>query len=173
MSNENTRKKRPLKKQRRTAKRFEADLGIGFMVADITRMMTTQFNRMVKPAGLTRAQWRVIIHLHRQDGLSQSELAALLTVGKVAIGGLIDRLEHSGWVERRTDKQDRRSNRVFLTQKGRDVNQEMVTAGEELAKQTYSNLTKDERALLASLLGVVRKKLLEMEKDKPIGEEAD
>ena len=154
------------KKKKRRAKQFDWDRGIGFLVADITRLMTTQYNRLMKPAGLTRSQWRVIIHLHRQDGLTQSELATLLTVGKVSIGGLIDRLEHSGWIERRTDEKDRRSNRVFLTDKGHEVDKDMVTAGVKLAKQTLNNLTDDERVQLNSLLSAVRNNLLELDTEK-------
>ena len=155
------------KKKRRAAKPFDWDQGIGFLVADIARLMTTQYNRLVKPVGLTSAQWRVIIHLHRQDGLTQSELATLLTVGKVSVGGLIDRLEHSGWIERRADEKDRRSNRVFLTKKGHAVDKEMISAGIKLAKRTLNNLTEDESLMLQSLLTAVRGNLVDLEKNKP------
>jgi len=155
------------KKKRRTPKQSDWDRGIGFLVADIARLMTTHYNRLVKPVGLTRSQWRVIIHLHRQDGLTQSELATLLTVGKVSVGGLIDRLEHSGWIERRTDEKDRRSNRVFLTEKGYEVDKEMISAGVKLAKLTLNNLTKDESVMLQSLLSAVRGNLIDLESNKP------
>ncbi len=159
--------KKKRKKKRRAPKQFDWDRGIGFLVADIARLMTTQYNRLVKPVGLTRSQWRVIVHLHRQDGLTQSELATLLTVGKVSVGGLIDRLEHSGWIERRTDEKDRRSNRIFLTEKGHEVDREMILAGVKLAKQTLNNLTKDESIMLQSLLSAVRGNLLDLESNKP------
>ena len=155
------------KKKRSAGKQFDWDRGIGFLVADIARLMTTQYNRMAKPVGLTRSQWRVIIHLHRQDGLTQSELATLLTVGKVSIGGLIDRLEHSGWIERRADEKDRRSKRIFLTRKGHEVDEEMISAGVKLAKQTLHNLNGDERMILESLLTAVRGNLIELESKKP------
>ena len=145
---------------------FDWYRGIGFLVTDIARLMTTKYNRLAKPTGLTRAQWRVIIQLHRKDGLTQSELATLLTVGKVSIGGLIDRLEHSGWVERRTNEGDRRSNLIHLTKKGHAVDSKMINAGRKLAKQTLKDLSKDENVLLESLLRAVRDNLLEVEKEK-------
>ena len=163
----NLRYNREMAKKKRRASKFDWDQGIGFLVADIARLMTTQYNRLIKPVGLTSAQWRVIIHLHRQDGLTQSELATLLTVGKVSVGGLIDRLEDSGWIERRADEKDRRSNRVFLTKKGRAVDKEMISAGIKLAKQTLNNLTEDESLMLQSLLSAVRGNLVDVEKNKP------
>lgn len=153
------------KKKKKASRRFDWDRGIGFLVADIARLMTTQYNRSAKPVGLTQAQWRVIIHLHRQDGLTQSELANLLTVGKVSAGGLVDRLEQSGWVERRTNEQDGRSNRVFLTRKGHEVDREMIAAGTKLEKEATAVLTVDERLQLESLLRAVRTNLIEMDSE--------
>ena len=146
-----------------TIDKYQLDHNIGFLVNDISRLISTQYNKIMKPLGLTRAQWRVIVHLHRADGLTQSELAHLLDVGKVSVGGLIDRLEHSDWVERRDDPQDRRSNRIYLTKKGRAIEKEMQTTGRELTKQTLRNLGSDERSQLVDLLIAVKDNLLEIE----------
>ncbi|MDA1073780.1 MAG: MarR family transcriptional regulator [Proteobacteria bacterium] len=143
--------------------RFVWDRGIGFLVTDIARLLTTQYNRLVKPTGLTRSQWRMIVQLHRKDGLTQSELATLLTIGKVSVGGLIDRLEHSGWIERREDEHDRRSNRIYLTKQGRDFDSMMIDASQELAKITFKDLTEDEIVIFESLLSGVRQNLLDAE----------
>ncbi len=143
--------------------KYQLDHNIGFLVNDISRLISTEYNKIMKPLGLTRAQWRVIVHLHRSDGLTQSELAELLDVGKVSVGGLIDRLEHSDWVERRDDPQDRRSNRVYLTRKGRAIEKKMEKTGRELTRQTLRDLGPDERAQLVDLLIAVKNNLLEIE----------
>lgn len=148
-----------------TIDKYQLDHNIGFLVNDISRLMSTEYNKIMKPLGLTRAQWRVVVHLHRADGLTQSELADLLGAGKVSVGGLIDRLEHSDWVERRDDPQDRRSNRVYLTKKGRAIEQEMEKTGRELTLKTLRNLGTDERAQLVDLLIAVKNNLLEIESD--------
>jgi DNA-binding MarR family transcriptional regulator len=71
----------------------------------------------LKPLGVTRSQWWVLAFLSRADGMSQVALAEELDLGKVALGGLIDRLEKTGLVSRRPDEDDRRVKRVFLTKK--------------------------------------------------------
>jgi DNA-binding MarR family transcriptional regulator len=146
-----------------TMDKYQLDHNIGFLVNDISRLISTEYNKIMKPLGLTRAQWRVIVHLHRVDGLTQSDLAELLDVGKVSVGGLIDRLEHSGWVERRDDPQDRRTNLVFLTKKGRAIEKKMESTGRELTRQTLRNLGSDERTQLVDLLIAVKNNLLEIE----------
>jgi len=164
--------KKNRKDRKKPDSQFDWDRGIGFLVADIARLMTTQYNRLAKPVGLTRAQWRVIIHLHRKDGLTQSELAMLLTVGKVSAGGLIERLERSGWIERRVNEQDGRSNRVFLTKKGRAVDKEMISAGAKLEKQAVATLSGDEGVQLESLLRAVRANLLEIDASANSGKDS-
>jgi DNA-binding MarR family transcriptional regulator len=144
---------------------LEKDLGIGYLVTDIARLMTTQYNRIMKPTGLTRAQWRVIIQLNRRNGQTQSELAHVLDMGKVSVGGLIDRLEESYWIERRADPKDRRANRIYLTSKADEINDEMTKTGQRLIDQTLRNLSADERETLINLLIAVKRNLLE---DLPI-----
>jgi MarR family transcriptional regulator for hemolysin len=109
-------------------------LRIGFLVHDVSRMRRTLFDQAVKPLGITRAQWWALANLSRQEreGMIQSDLARLLDVGKVSIGGLIDRLEASGLVERRADPVDRRIKRVFITDRGYDVIDKMRSVGREL-----------------------------------------
>lgn len=138
---------------------YEIQHNFGFLVSDLTRLITSEFNDMMAPIELTRSQWRVVVYLHRQDGLSQSELAELLGVGKVTIGGLIDRLEHAGWIKRRDDPKDRRTKRVYLTEKGRAIEKEMMSRGVELTKRMLRTLSKDERTSLIDMLIAVKEDL--------------
>ena len=140
---------------------LDKDLGIGYLVTDIARLMTTHYNRIMKPTGLTSAQWRVIIQLNRQNGQTQSELALVLDMGKVSVGGLIDRLAESQWLERRADAKDRRMNRIYLTDKAHEIDDEMTKAGHLLVDQTFKDLSLDERDTLVNLLIAVKRNLLD------------
>lgn len=94
------------------------ELRLGFLVHDVSRLRRSVVDRALKPLGVTRAQWWVLAFLSRQDGMAQVTLADQLDLTKVALGGLVDRLEVSSFVERRPDKIDRRLKRVFITAKG-------------------------------------------------------
>jgi len=145
--------------------RYEFDRNIRFLVNDLSRLITSKYNRIMKPASLTRTQWRVIVHLHRNDGLTQSQLAGLLVVGKATVDGLVNRLEEENWVERRGDINDPRQNHIFLSQKGRDLGEEMIAQGRELTEQAMADLTKEEREQLIQLLGRLKASLLSIEQD--------
>ena len=74
---------------------FQEDLSrnFGFLLNDVARLMRLVYDRRVKDLGLTRAQWWVLTHLFRSNGVSQTELAEMLEVEKPTLGRLIDRLK--------------------------------------------------------------------------------
>jgi len=96
---------------------------IGILVHDVARMRKTIFDQAVKEMGITRAQWWALANLsrHKTEGMSQSDLARVLDVGKPTIGGLIDRLTEKGMVERRSEGDDRRVKNIYITDHGYDL----------------------------------------------------
>ena len=96
-----------------------------------TQLVRTHFDRRAVRLGLTRAQWRALKSIERREGLSQSELAEMLEMEPIPVGRVIDRLEKSGFVERRADPADRRRWRLYLLPNARAVLEEMevIVAG--------------------------------------------
>ncbi len=102
-------------------KNLDANLRFGFLIHDVSRLRRIVIDRALKPLGLTRSQWWVLAFLSRRDGMTQTGLAADLDLTKVAIGGLIDRMESGGFVKRRADERDARARRVYLTPEGQKL----------------------------------------------------
>ena len=93
---------------------------LGFLIHDVSRLRRTVVDKALRPLGVTRSQWWVLANLSRHNGadMMQSELSKVMDVGKVTLGGLIDRLEASGYVGRQPVPGDRRAKRVVMTTKG-------------------------------------------------------
>jgi len=91
-----------------------ADPEFLLLLYDVARQMRTRADQRARARGMTRAQWVILVHLERQPGLSQNELAAIVEVEPITIGRLVDRLEARGLVERRSDPRDRRVWRLQL-----------------------------------------------------------
>lgn len=90
----------------------------GFLLHDVSRLRRVVLDRELKPLGITRSQWWVLAFLSRRDGMTQTALAGDLDLTKVAIGGLLERMEAAELVERRFDESDARIRRVHLTRSG-------------------------------------------------------
>lgn len=102
----------------RMPKDFATAVRFGFLVHDVSRLRRIVIDRALKPVGITRSQWWVLSFLGRRDGMTQTALAADLDLTKVAVGGLLDRMETAGFIERRPDQRDGRIRRVYLTGTG-------------------------------------------------------
>ena len=79
-----------------------------YLLHDTTRQIRKHFDRRATRLELTRAQWRALKATSRQEGLSQTDLAEYLDMEPIAVGRVLDRLEKTGFVERRADPGDRR-----------------------------------------------------------------
>src|SRR3546814_17950479 len=99
----------------------------------------------MKPLVITVSQWSVLAWLSRggNEGVMQVDIARHLEVGKVTIGGLIDRLEASGYVERRADATDPRVRRVFITAKGFETIHSTVCVGAENYRNILAVISQD------------------------------
>jgi MarR family transcriptional regulator, transcriptional regulator for hemolysin len=135
---------------------------LGFYIHDASRLRRIVFDTALKPLGVTRSQAWVIAYLSRADGMAQSDLAGQLDLGKVALGGLVDRLEAIALVERRPDERDRRVKRIYLTAEGRKVVARMRNIATAANADILRGLSAAEVRATAQTLKVIKANLLAM-----------
>jgi DNA-binding MarR family transcriptional regulator len=82
-----------------------------------------------KPYVITPPQWGALSLLLVQDGMTIGTMSQKRGVDAPATG-MITRLEQSGLVERRHDREDCRVVKVYLTEEGRDISDTLVSAVE-------------------------------------------
>jgi DNA-binding MarR family transcriptional regulator len=111
--------------------------------------------------GLNSAQFDVLAHVGADEGITQQELADSLLVTKGNVAQLLDRMEKRGLIERRSQG---RTNRLFLTDKGRRTFGEVVPAHEALIDELLSALSEKEQRQLFELL---RKLDRALDKERP------
>ena len=149
-------------------KHLDASLRFGFLIHDVSRMRRIVVDRALKPLGLTRSQWWVLAFLSRRDGMKLTALAADLDLTKVAVGGLIERMEAAGFVERRSDERDARAKRVFLTNDGKSLVVRIRSQVEIVEADILSGVSETELDYAAEALVKIKHRLLQM-----LGEETD
>ena len=102
--------------------------------------------------GMTLAQYDVLMTLCHGNGITQQELAERLLVTKANVVGLIDRVSAAGWVERRPDPEDRRVNRIHLTEAGRKLAAEAQPGQQALIQRLFEGLAEPELRQMHGLL---------------------
>lgn len=132
---------------------------VGFLISDVSRLMRRVYDRRVEPLGLTRSQWRVLVHLYRREGVSQTELAAILEIEKPTLGRLVDKLEEKGWVERRIDERDQRARRLVITDAVRPMIERMKVFAESVNVDSMAGLDAEQEHRFIEILLAVKSNL--------------
>src|SRR5262245_31236634 len=114
--------------------------------------MALEMDRRLKRADVTMSQWALLKQLWRQEGRSQVELQDLPGLDGATVTGLVQRITHLGLIHRRADPSDRRMQRVFLTPRGRALEQMTAVFEEEVNAHALSGFSADERAFFIRLL---------------------
>ena len=143
------------------------DSGLGFLMHDVSRLRRRVFDRFMKPLGLTRSQWWILARLSTSDGMIQNELAEVLDLGKAALGDLLDRLEASNFVERRTDAADRRVKRIFISKAGAGMISSIRSLSHDTSERILDGLDNAQRHELVKVLGLVKGNLLAILAEEP------
>lgn len=129
-----------------------AEPAIGFRISWIARMLRTRFDMRARALGLTRAQWTMMLSIRTREGATQSDVASRLEINTVTAGRIIDRLEATGWVERRPDPADRRVNRLYLGAAAMPMLERLSAVGTQEESVSLRGFSRDELATLAGLL---------------------
>ena len=102
----------------------------------------------------------VLSTLAVSDGTNQLELVRSTHLRPPTVSVILKRMEAEGLVERRSDEKDRRSIRVFLTDKGKELDKQNIGRIKALDKTALSGLSDSEIVTLMSLLPKIRDNLL-------------
>jgi DNA-binding MarR family transcriptional regulator len=86
----------------------------GFLLKDVSRLYSRNFERHAAAHGLTLDQCRVLSHLSRHEGVCQARLADLTDMDPMTLGRLLARMEANGLIERRSVRGDRRVRALYL-----------------------------------------------------------
>jgi DNA-binding MarR family transcriptional regulator len=88
--------------------------------------MTTLALSAASAGELTLSQWRALVVLGRRDSARVGEVAGAVGMSLPSTSRLIRRLERRGLVSTERDEGDRRATRVRLTERGRELREEVV-----------------------------------------------
>src|SRR5262245_30224349 len=137
------------------------EVGLGFLVSEVSRLTREQFNVVAHEIGLTLAQARAMAYLARNEGISQVELSALLEIQPITLLRQIDRLEAAGLVERRPHPTDRRAQQLHLTPRSRVTLDKIWALGREIQERAFAGLDEQTRVQLLESLTIVKRNLSE------------
>jgi DNA-binding MarR family transcriptional regulator len=135
---------------------YDVEQSIGFLLAKAYQRAWATMKEEIDPYDLTPPQFGLLSFLWQQDGLTQAELSEKGQVDRSTVGGLIDRLERNGLLERRQHPQDRRAYRIYLTERGKALESVLTACAGRSLQRLTAGLSEGEVKELRRMLEILR-----------------
>lgn len=138
------------------AEPFNFDISLIFAIlngkvsAAINRRLIRNFRESA--LDITPEQWTVLLFLWEKDGVSQQELCNATFKDKPSMTRLIDNMERQNLVVRIASKSDRRTNLVYLTRQGRELEDRARMVANRTLKEALAGLTIEELRISQEVL---------------------
>ncbi|MBQ2665549.1 MarR family transcriptional regulator [Methanobrevibacter sp.] len=102
-------------------------LPIGKLITIIARGQTLYLNHTLVGLGINATQLHFLFEIYHQNNMNQENIAERCNINKGAVARSIKKLEDNGLVIREIDENNRRQNRVSLTDKGKKTLKESIS----------------------------------------------
>ena len=125
----------------------------GHLIRRLHQQSAQVFQAQMQAAGfeLTSVQFAALDAIAQQPGIDQASLAATISFDRATIGGVIDRLEAKGLVQRAVSVQDRRARELYLTRAGEQLRVAVRPVVEALQADILASLSRKERTAFLTL----------------------
>ncbi|ABW20210.1 MarR family winged helix-turn-helix transcriptional regulator [Alkaliphilus oremlandii] len=127
--------------------------------AQVIRLYHQRTQGLLDKVGVYPGQPFLLFALVHMNGQSQKDLAEKLNIKASTIATMVKRMEKVGLIERRQDPVDQRVSRVYITEEGKKVCEEVMKIKETISQETFCNFTEEEQLLLRRLLMQVHENL--------------
>ncbi|MCA2218151.1 MarR family winged helix-turn-helix transcriptional regulator [Jidongwangia harbinensis] len=128
------------------------DARANFLLSQLGFHSAHRFAERLAPLGIQPNHFGLLMHLERDDGQSQQQLADAMGIHRKVMVGLLDDLENRGLAERRRHPADRRAHAIHLTGRAHDLLPEARAIADALEEELLAGIDEPERAALIALL---------------------
>lgn len=124
----------------------------GYLANHMARLFARGLQARIKPMGLTIGVFPALLELWEEDGLTQKELVARLDIEQPTMASTLSRMERDGLITREKAPSDGRTQRVWLTERARDLQAPALAAAMAENAHALADLSAAERQQLIALM---------------------
>ncbi|MGT2935957.1 MarR family winged helix-turn-helix transcriptional regulator [Streptococcus castoreus] len=119
----------------------------GYLVSRIKYLSARKLNKLFLEYGLSEfngEQGKILYFLWRKEGISSTDISISTGLAINTLTVMLDKMETAGLIYRRQSEMDKRKKAIFLTQKGKDLEDKSKLATDEMNQIFYKGFSKDE-----------------------------
>lgn len=138
---------------------FHPEQSLGFHCSLTFKAFRQAMEKRLEGTGISSVHFIALAHLIALGPMPQNALGEKLFITPPSTARLVDRMERDGWVERRSDAQDRRLKLVTLTSRAKTVWDEINHYARDVVVQAYKGIAADDIEQAIETLARVRRNL--------------
>lgn len=138
---------------------YEKKRHIGKYISQLYRKSSVFINKELAKYGIRSGQLMFLMDLYLKDGKNQEEISERLKIDKATTARALKKLEEQDFIKRIRDDNDKRSNKIYLTDISKDLKEEVYGVLDEWNGKISKSLTREEKETLANLLEKVCKNI--------------
>lgn len=131
------------------------------LIIKVSRAHYKKTRELLEDLNLYRGQPPLLHLLWEKEGRTQKELGEKLNSKPGTIAKMVKRMEKQGFIIKKTDQEDRRVSRIYLTEEGKEVRQKVREIEEKIDEICLQGFTQEEKVLLRRFLIDIKDNLKE------------
>lgn len=139
----------------------KGQLPIGTETLILSKLYYGVLNKSLEHLDVER-YYSVLIYLHDHKNCCQQTICNDLMIDKTAMVKVLDYLSKNGYIERKTNPEDRREHFISLSAKGLQGTKEILKAIRQIEKNTFKGISEHERNSFKRVLLQMTTNLKEM-----------
>lgn len=127
-------------------RQLEESKYLGYRIRQTSKRLQSALQQRFRQAELDVSfeQWTVLLALWKKDGRSQQELSADTCRDQTSLSRLLDTMVRRNLIIRVQSPEDRRTNLIYLTRRGRELERLLLDEAEQLQKQALSGISEED-----------------------------
>ncbi|MDC7126296.1 MAG: MarR family winged helix-turn-helix transcriptional regulator [Spirochaetales bacterium] len=129
-------------------------------IRTIVQKMYSCSSKKLAPYGFNRFEMMVLLMVYEDDGISQKRIVSEAGGEGISIGIAVKSLSNKGYIERKTDQDDRRKLRLYVTDSGRKIRDEIMDLKRTVEESIVRGISSEELCLLDEIMQKIQNKIL-------------
>ena len=122
----------------------EKEHSVDFLMIKLLHVYATKIFHQLSHVNLHPGQMPMLDILYRQEGLSQREICSRLCIKPSTVTVSLQRMEKAALIYRVADAKDKRIQRIYLTDSGKEIHREVEKIRKEVGSVMLQGMTPEE-----------------------------
>ncbi|WP_239161419.1 MarR family winged helix-turn-helix transcriptional regulator [Acrocarpospora phusangensis] len=125
---------------------------MGYQINHVARLFAQALRVRVAPHGVVPGQFAQLLALYEQEGVTQNQLCDQVKIDQSTMAHTLQRMERDELIQRVPDPADRRRALIMLTDRAREVQDDLVNAALRVNAVAMRGFTPEQVAVCLELV---------------------